>query len=37
MKGQEMKKHQFFVVPIGDSKNYRKMEFHPRAPVLKSQ
>ena len=35
IKGQETKTYQFFAMPIGNAKNYRNVEFHTEAPVLK--
>ena len=35
IKSQEMKIYQIFVVPIGNAKVMKKMEFHPRSLVIK--
>ena len=35
IKGQETKKYQLFVVPIGNTNITERMVFHPEAPVLK--
>ena len=35
IKGKEMKIYQFFVVPINNEKISEKIEFHPRATLLK--
>ena len=35
IEGQDMEKYKLFVVPIGNEKVKQKIEFYPRAPVLK--